>query len=123
MSNISGASQEQSEGISLVNAAITNLDETTQQNAVLVEQSSSASQSTTTQTDNLIELIQFFKFEPPAQSLQDSQNARRVKTLKPSAKALSSNNAPPKVSANSSLLTMSAKQATTGQSDNNWEEF
>ena len=123
VSNISGASQEQSEGISLVNAAITNLDETTQQNAVLVEQASSASQSTTTQTDNLIELIQFFKFEPPAQSFQDSQNARKVTTLKPSAKALSSNNAPPKVSANSSLLTMSAKQATTGQSDNNWEEF
>ena len=123
MSEISGASQEQSEGISLVNSAITNLDETTQQNAVLVEQASAASQSTTTQTDNLIELIRFFKFNSPTHSLQESAKAHKVTTLKPSAKTLSTNNTVPKVSANSSLHTISAKQATSGQTDNNWEEF
>ena len=123
VSEISGASQEQSEGISLVNSAITNLDETTQQNAVLVEQASAASQSTTTQTDNLIELIRFFKFNSPTHSLQESAKAHKVTTLKPSAKTLSTNNTVPKVSANSSLHTISAKQATSGQTDNNWEEF
>ncbi|OED39909.1 hypothetical protein AB833_13595 [Chromatiales bacterium (ex Bugula neritina AB1)] len=60
VSTISTSSQGQSEGIELVNHAISQLDEATQQNAALVEEAAAASQSTTEQVEGLIKLIGFF---------------------------------------------------------------
>ncbi|OED38747.1 hypothetical protein AB833_18330 [Chromatiales bacterium (ex Bugula neritina AB1)] len=60
VSDISASSQSQSEGITMVNQAISQLDETTQQNAALVEKATVASRSTTEQVGGLIRLIGFF---------------------------------------------------------------
>jgi methyl-accepting chemotaxis protein len=61
ISEIAAASAEQSAGIHQVNKAIAQMDEMTQQNAVLVEEVSSASQSMSVQAQALKEHIAFFK--------------------------------------------------------------
>lgn len=61
MSDISVANQEQSEGINLVHKAITQIDNSTQQNAALVEQSAAAAASLNDQTGKLLQAISVFK--------------------------------------------------------------
>jgi methyl-accepting chemotaxis protein len=58
---ISAASAEQSNGIGQVNTAVTRLDQMTQQNAALVEQSSSASESLRDQAERLSDLVSVFR--------------------------------------------------------------
>lgn len=60
MNEIAAASGEQSTGIGQVNVAITQMDETTQQNAALVEQASAAAQSLTQQAQGLREAVSVF---------------------------------------------------------------
>ena len=55
------ASREQSLGIEQVNVAITQLDGTTQQNAVLVEQVSAAAQAMESQSTQLEQVVQSFR--------------------------------------------------------------
>ncbi len=54
---ITAATSEQSSELSQVNGAVTQLDQMTQQNAALVEQSAAAAQSMTEQAHRLLELI------------------------------------------------------------------
>ncbi len=58
---ISVASTEQSQGIRQANHAISNLEETTQQNAILVEQSAVTSDSLRSQATNLSKAVDYFK--------------------------------------------------------------
>lgn len=58
---IAAASQEQSTGIEQVNKAIMQMDEVTQQNAALVEEAASASESLDEQAKGLDDLMTFFK--------------------------------------------------------------
>ncbi|CUQ67259.1 methyl-accepting chemotaxis protein [Candidatus Nitrospira inopinata] len=60
MAEISAASQEQASGIEQVNKAVMAMDDTTQQNAALVEQLTSASQSLKMQADDLLRRVQKF---------------------------------------------------------------
>ncbi|OUD12224.1 methyl-accepting chemotaxis protein [Thioflexithrix psekupsensis] len=61
IAEISISSQEQASGINQVNKAISQMDEMTQQNAALVEQSSVASEAMREQTLKLLEQVAFFK--------------------------------------------------------------
>lgn len=61
VAEISSASQEQSDGIEQVNRAIAQMDETTQQNAALVEQAAAAAQSLQDQAATLGEVVSLFK--------------------------------------------------------------
>jgi methyl-accepting chemotaxis protein len=63
VSEISVASQEQSTGIEQVNKAVIQLDEITQQNAALVEESSAASQTISNQAADLTALVSRFKLD------------------------------------------------------------
>ena len=63
MTEIAAAARQQAEGIEQVNAAITTLDSTTQQNAALVEESASASQTLQDKAANTAELLSFFKLQ------------------------------------------------------------
>ncbi len=58
---ITAASGEQSSGISEINGAIGNLDQMTQQNAALVEQSAAAAESLRDQADQLARAVAVFK--------------------------------------------------------------
>ncbi|MCA9472260.1 MAG: hypothetical protein KC594_09365, partial [Nitrospira sp.] len=60
---ISAASQEQAAGIDQVNKAVMQMDQGTQQNAALVEEATSASQSMKQQATELLNQVAFFKLE------------------------------------------------------------
>ncbi|WP_396615753.1 methyl-accepting chemotaxis protein [Lysobacter soli] len=61
IADISAASNEQTAGIEQVNGAITQMDEGTQQNAALVEQSAAAARSLEQQAAQLVEAVAVFR--------------------------------------------------------------
>jgi len=61
VSEITAASEEQSNGIGQVNDAITQMDETTQQNAALVEEAAAAAQSLQDQANKLASVVGVFR--------------------------------------------------------------
>ena len=63
MSEITIASQQQSSGITQVHQAITDMDQSTQQNAALVEEAAAAANSLEDQTTRLLQAISVFKFK------------------------------------------------------------
>ena len=63
ISEISAASQEQAMGIDQVNKAVIQMDQSTQQNAALVEETTAASQAMQQQAVDLRDQIEFFKVE------------------------------------------------------------
>ena len=76
MSEIAAASHEQSDSIDQVNQAITEIDNTTQQNAALVEQAAAAAQSLQDQADNLARVVSVFKLDSASVNPHVSQPAR-----------------------------------------------
>ena len=63
---ITAAAGEQSDGIGQVNVAVTQLDQMTQQNAALVEQSAAAAESLKEQAARLAQAVQVFRVDPGA---------------------------------------------------------
>jgi methyl-accepting chemotaxis protein len=63
---ISSATQEQTSGIGQVNQAVVQLDQVTQQNAALVEQSAAASESLQQQAGRLVEAVGVFRLDREA---------------------------------------------------------
>ncbi len=60
---ITVSSREQSEGVGQINAAVTQLDQATQQNAALVEQTAAAAESMRMQTAKLAEAVAAFRVD------------------------------------------------------------
>ncbi|MCO8250228.1 methyl-accepting chemotaxis protein [Comamonas thiooxydans] len=69
MAEISAASQEQSQGVSQVGEAVTQMDQTTQQNAALVEESAAAAGALRKQAQDLVQAVAVFQL--PASALYD----------------------------------------------------
>lgn len=63
MSEILTASQQQSTGIVLINAAIGQMDEVTQQNAALVEESAAAAESLQNRARDLLQTMSIFRLD------------------------------------------------------------
>ncbi|GAB3386811.1 methyl-accepting chemotaxis protein [Massilia agri] len=71
MSEITAASQEQTAGIEHINRAVGEMDETTQQNAALVEEASAAAQALQDQAAELARAVRLFRLdENDTQALQ-----------------------------------------------------
>jgi methyl-accepting chemotaxis protein len=64
--SISGAASEQRTGIAQIGSAVAQLDQTTQQNAALVEESAAASQSLSDQAAHLLQAVHAFRLERSA---------------------------------------------------------
>ncbi|KWA22214.1 methyl-accepting chemotaxis protein [Burkholderia territorii] len=75
MGEIAAASAEQSRGIDQVNLTITQMDQTTQQNAALVEQAAAASKSLEAQGRDLSETVSAFRMPAGQQAM--SAHARK----------------------------------------------
>ncbi|GIX25693.1 MAG: hypothetical protein KatS3mg122_2924 [Caldimonas sp.] len=65
---ISAAASEQNDGISQINAAVGQLDQMTQQNAALVEQSAAAAASLREQAQRLAQVVATFRLQPAMES-------------------------------------------------------
>jgi methyl-accepting chemotaxis protein len=111
MSEIAAASHEQSDGIGQVNQAITQMDETTQQNSALVEQAAAAAQSLLDQAAELERAVSVFKLMPG-----DA-------TAKPASKSTSTR---PSVAKPRAMLPPAKPRlqvATAQANTSDWEEF
>ncbi|BAP56743.1 methyl-accepting chemotaxis protein [Thioploca ingrica] len=78
IAEIAAASQEQSSGIQQVNKAVTQMDEMTQQNAALVEEAAAASESMSTQAQNLKQQVTFFKLGKVSAPLQPEVRKKKL---------------------------------------------
>ncbi|MCA0257723.1 MAG: methyl-accepting chemotaxis protein [Proteobacteria bacterium] len=65
MEAITTAAHEQSSGLAEVNSAVNNMDQTTQQNAAMVEEMTAASAGLASQSDRLADLLQRFRLGGP----------------------------------------------------------
>ncbi|QIZ49423.1 methyl-accepting chemotaxis protein [Dickeya zeae] len=113
ISEIGVTTQEQESGISQINQAITQLDSVTQQNAALVEESTSAAESLSEQAGKLVELMSVFNIAhgtaTPSSSL--SPSPRRQPQTAPALKKPAS-------------LKPALKPALASRSNNHdWEQF
>jgi methyl-accepting chemotaxis protein len=61
VAEISTASSEQSRAMQEINTAVANMDEMTQRNGALVEETSAATQNLATQANGLVNLVSFFR--------------------------------------------------------------
>lgn len=79
MGEISAASTEQSQGVDQINEAVTQLDQTTQQNAALVEEMAAAASSLNSQARDLVATVASFKLpDLLPQNLALGHNAPRA---------------------------------------------
>lgn len=86
MAEIASASDEQTRGIDQIGQAIAEMDQTTQQNAALVEQSAAAADSLEEQAEILQQSVAVFRLEDaPSRGAEppDAPPARVVKTVAP----------------------------------------
>lgn len=67
---ITSASSEQSQGVDQINVAVTQMDQTTQQNAALVEEMAAAATSLNQQATELVATVDTFKLPPARLTLQ-----------------------------------------------------
>jgi methyl-accepting chemotaxis protein len=113
VAEITAASEEQRQGIDQINTAITHMDETTQQNAALVEEAAAAANSLQDQATQLSRTVSIFKLDSvvvaPAPLVQ--KMARNATPARTTVKAP----AAPRFKTSVPVL------ATTA--DTNWEQF
>ncbi len=122
---ITAAAGEQSTGIAQVNTSIANLDQMTQQNAALVEQSAAAAQSMREQADQLARAVAVFKLAAAQtavatvpRSAPDSRPKPQAVTRPAAAKPVATK-APALAAARSAAPAARAKVGN----DSDWESF
>jgi methyl-accepting chemotaxis protein len=110
---ISAASQEQSAGIQLVNDAIIQMDDVTQQNTALVEEAAAAAESLMEQADELFNAVNVFSIDGSTNSGVTRLNHHPVKN-----KILKKNTVEVATRPQSKIIA-----TRTGTDDTDWEEF
>lgn len=115
MGEITAASVEQSAGIDLVNDAITSMDETTQQNAALVEQAAAAAESLVDQAASLMDTVGEFKLSGDASVSTSKVTRSTAMQLVSNATSLKSTIRP--------LTRPLQIQAVVNARASDWEEF
>jgi methyl-accepting chemotaxis protein len=82
---ITVSSREQSEGVTQINAAVSQLDQTTQQNAALVEQTAAAAQSMRQQTGRLTDAVSAFRVDARPAAPRPAPATKPVRAAAPAA--------------------------------------
>ena len=113
VAEISNASKEQATGIDEINTAITQMDEVTQQNAALVEESTAAAASMVEQARDLEKLMSFFTLSDEEEHTNVSVHAEKIVKSYPAPKPAT------KVTKSAPVVRSTAKAAD----ENDWKEF
>lgn len=122
VSEITGASREQSSGIAQVTQAVAQMDEVTQQNAALVEQAAAAAESLEDQTRVLAQTISMFKLTSHHATRAPTRHEAHGSTALVSKKRSVVTKAPTKSDRAPSRRTVAAAPGLTDDADQ-WEEF
>ncbi|HEL3810731.1 TPA: cache domain-containing protein [Stenotrophomonas maltophilia] len=116
MAEISAASQEQSAGIEQVNQTVVQMDETTQQNAALVEEATAAARAMEDQAAQLADAVAIFHLDNQVSAAVKAVAARvepaRVTTV-----------ARPQPTSTPTPVRRSSNASTFVASDSDWQEF
>ena len=122
VAEISASAQEQASGLDQVNNAINQMDQVTQQNAAMVEESTAASRALASETDELMRLIGHFQVGRP-QGAPADRPARTPAHTAPAARPVAAlrtagrGGAAPRLAAVRSVVPQPAAEAA------DWEEF
>ena len=122
MGEIAKASQEQSAGIEQISLAVTDMDNTTQQNAALVEQAAAAAASMREQAEQLDQAVAVFKLLQGAEQrcAPSAMNVKSPVSAAARAPATRSASKPVRAAASATRLNAPAKAKAR---DSEWEEF
>ena len=131
---ISAASREQSDGIHQINATVTQLDQMTQQNAALVEESAAAAESLRDQSSRLSEAISVFKLSSAPATAARSAVVKPFQAkpgFKPNTQAVAAKPAPARPVAAAKVAPKPAPRsaprpaavAATAGGDDEWASF
>ncbi len=116
MAEISAASQEQSAGIEQVNQTVVQMDETTQQNAALVEEATAAARAMEDQAAQLADAVAIFRLDNQVSAAMKAVAARvepaRVTTV-----------ARPQPTSTPAPVRRSSNASTFVASESDWQEF
>jgi len=120
MGEISAASAEQTSGIEQVQQAVTQMDETTQQNAALVEEAAAAAESLREQADKLAQVVSVFKLNG-----MQAAGAASISTLpaKPTSPAAPVVKKPVAAAVRTPVEPLQVKRLTSPGASDDWEEF
>jgi len=117
MDAIAISAKEQSTGLAEVNQAVNSLDQTTQQNAAMVEESNAASSELAQEAGKLRELISQFKIEGSATAQSSALHA----TARTMARAVQP--APAQPAAKAAAQPQMRSQGNAAVAQDSWEEF
>ncbi len=140
VAEIAAASREQATGLDQINTAVGSMDEMTQRNAALVEETTAAAQSLSGQARDLAQLVGFFKLDgsarpaptaaPAAKPAAAPPPAAKPAMLKPAAiKPVAAKPAPMPAPALKPAAKLAAKPAEAPKpapkpaADDDWQEF
>ncbi len=126
MGEISAANAEQSTGVNTLGQAVSQIDQATQQNAALVEESAAAAQSLQMQAQLLVKSVSVFRL--PGQSIDDAEAARPPVSAHaaPRSQQLPQVKSSPvtrKPAAGRLPMTPALATAAAGHADGDWESF
>ncbi|WP_296444582.1 methyl-accepting chemotaxis protein [Rhodoferax sp. UBA5149] len=127
MGEISAASNEQAQGVAQVGEAITQMDQATQQNAALVEESAAAADSLKTQAQQLVQAVAVFKLAQgqgsfAAHSMPVQRQHTPAKTAQAPRKLGNAPHAKPTIGS-AKKLALTAPVQTAKADGDSWESF
>jgi len=124
MDAIATAAHEQSAGLAQVNTAVNHMDQSTQQNAAMVEEMNAAGAGLAQESAKLSDLLSQFQLGGAGSSSQLRDTAARMRAPAPPAPAIQVR---PVAAAPSRLAVVRAPVArsnpTVAQSTDDWQEF
>lgn len=121
VAEINAASQEQSSGIDQVSKAITQMDDMTQQNAALVEESAAASRKMQEQASELNNLMSFFKLSDRGQVRKSQRSTSGLGHFQTAQSKQMETTKRPVQSTSTKAIPSLAK--TAAKEDQDWDEF
>ena len=122
IASIAASATEQATGLQLVNAAIGNMDQTTQKNAAMVEETTAASHALADEADELAKLMTHFRVSTPAADplRRELKKAAPHAFRRPTAAGVSRPSVEP---ARRPALKAVASGGGAAAQESNWEEF
>ena len=123
VAEIATASQEQATGIDQVNKTVSNLDDLTQQNAALAEETSAASVSMNQCAREMVSLIEFFKLEAGAIKARAVTEIDKPKAVAEVDKPKNVEPIKPKPVATPKVAAANTTSLPASDNDEEWEEF
>ncbi|WP_294993149.1 methyl-accepting chemotaxis protein [uncultured Stenotrophomonas sp.] len=119
MAEISAASQEQSAGIEQVNQTVVQMDETTQQNAALVEEATAAARAMEDQAAQLADAVAIFRLDNQVSAAMKAVAAR----VEPAVRVATVARPQPASAPVAAQVRRSSNASSFAASDSDWQEF